>query len=789
MQKLNKIEVQQDWTPQGAKMSFFKAPVTNTRPSAIMTLADVFGLVTGTSYQERTGTLRTLLTKAERQQFKGEQFDYVCFSGTFSYHSDASLMEHSQLLCVDFDHIDDVQALRRQLLADPYFETQLMFTSPSGQGVKWVIHIDTTLRDHREWFRLLEAYFQKTYHQKIDPQCINVSRACYLGYDPEAYLNPALLNTREVQAADQEEVRAIAEQLVAQGKDITAGYDNWLRLGFALADGLGESGRELFHRLSQQNAGYNEAECDQQWRNCLNGKGDGITIRSFYKMASDAGIDLAAIARQFSSKSSFPQGEEKSGKYGLLRFLADFGENPQGEENEETEETANLDAFDEARFMSDFSCTFSDKINIAGLPSLLREMIETQTSTENRDMMLIGAITCLSGVTPGVFGVYDKRRVYPPFYQLVSAPAASDKGQLVYLRYLLRPIEQEIRAQNDREIEEAKALQTEEPPYRSLFIPGNSSATAAYEALAANEGWGVTIETEADIVTESMKSDYGNYSTGMRAAFHHEPISYNRRKEKEHVHINNPRWAIVISCTPGQIPLFLPTSENGLASRFLFYNLPRKLTWRNVFEDDNQPLDELFFQIGQRYLTLYHALRQLEADGKAIQIVLSDEQKRQFNEYFEQLQSEQVHLYGDDLIAFVRRLGLICFRIIMLLTILRCLDRSPMLDPLSQSLVCSDEDFETALEIIDCLVNHTGYVYDRLIPHHEKIGQGIGADMLADEKRLFEKLDGQFTRKDYLQSAKELSITEKTAERYVENYIKKYHVVIRMRQGHYEKVA
>lgn len=38
------------------------------------------------------------------------------------------------------------------------------------------------------------------------------------------------------------------------------------------------------------------------------------TIRSFYKIASDAGVDLTAIARQFSSKSSFPQGEEKSGK-------------------------------------------------------------------------------------------------------------------------------------------------------------------------------------------------------------------------------------------------------------------------------------------------------------------------------------------------------------------------------------------------------------------------------------------------------------------------------------------
>ena len=770
-------------------MSFFKAPVTNTRPSATLTLADIFGLITGTSYQERTGALRTLLTKAERQKYKSEHFDYVCFSGTFSYHNDASLTAHSQLLCIDFDHIDDVQALRTRLLADPYFETWLMFTSPSGQGVKWIIHIDTSLKDHREWFRLLEDYFQKTYDLKIDPQCINVSRACYLAYDPEAYIHPAILRADDAQTIDIEEVQTIAGQLIAQGKDITTGYDNWLRLGFALADGLGESGRELFHRLSQQNANYNDAECERQWQNCVKGNKDGITIRTFYKMASDAGIDLSAIARQFSSKTSFPQGEENEGKYGLSRFLADWTAKPHGEGNEGNEEKEGNDPFDEATFMSDFSCTFSDKINIDGLPTILREIVGTQQSDENRDMMLISAITCLSGVMPGVYGVYDKRRVFPPFYQLVSAPAASDKGQLIYLRYLLWPIEREIREQNDREIAEAKALQIEEPPYRSMMIPGNSSATAAYEALAANGGWGVTIETEADIVTESMKSDYGNYSTGMRAAFHHEPISYNRRKEKEHVHIDNPRWAIIMTCTPGQIPLFLPTPENGLASRFLFYNLPRKLSWRNVFEDDSLPLDELFHQIGLRYLPLYHALQALETDGKAIQVVLSDAQKQLFNTYFEQLQSEQVHLYGDDLIAFVRRLGLICFRIIMLLTVLRCMDRSPMLDPLSQSLVCSDEDFETAIEIIDCLVNHTAYVYDRLIPHQEKTGNPACSGMLADEKRLFEKLAEQFVTKDFMTTAKDLHITEKTAERYLKNYQKKYHVIRRMRQGHYEKVA
>lgn len=781
--------VQNIWTPQGAKMSFFTAPVTNKRPSATVTLTDVFGKITGTSYKERTGVLRTLTSKEERREYKTWHFDFVSFSGTFTYGDDTSLLEHSQLLCLDFDHIADVKALRSKLLADPYFETLLMFTSPSGDGVKWVIHIDTALKSHREWFRLLEEYLQKSYNLETDGKCINVSRACFLPYDPEAYINPRLLNADVSEPTNIEEVRAIVQQLTALGKDVTAGYDNWLRLGFALADGLGEQGRELFHHLSSMNADYNEAECERQWNNCLSGHREGITIRSFYKMASDAGVDLSSIARQFSSISSFPQGEGKSGKHGLSQFLADFATKPQGEEIEENEETRSADPFNDDTFMTGFSCTFSDKINVEGLPVLLREIVETQQSAENRDMILASALTSISGVMPGVFGVYDKRRVFPPLYLFIGAPAASDKGQLNCLRYLLQPIEQEIRRQNDQEIAAAREQQSEEPPYRSLYIPGNSSATAAYEALGANNGWGVTLETEADTVTEAVKSDYGNYSAGLRAAFHHEPICYSRRKEKEHVNIPCPRWAVLLTGTPKQIPALLPSCENGLASRFLFYNLPRKLYWRDVFEDDTHPLDELFNKLGERYQVLYHELQDRQARQQPIQFVMSDSQKRLFNEFFAQLQLEHVHLYGDDLIAFIRRLGLTCFRVAMLLTVLRCMDKTPMLDPLSQSLVCSDEDFQTSISIIDCLVNHTAYVYSRLIPHQDTVEQGACVGMLPNERKLFESLGSSFTTQELYEAASMLDISKKTAERYVGNYLGKYHLAIRKHKGHYEKVA
>ena len=85
---------------------------------------------------------------------------------------------------------------------------------------------------------------------------------------------------------------AVAAELTSRHIDITQGYDNWLRLGFALADGIGEEGRQIFHDLSRQNADYNHEECDKQFSNCLKSHGQGITIASFYKMAQDAGVDI-----------------------------------------------------------------------------------------------------------------------------------------------------------------------------------------------------------------------------------------------------------------------------------------------------------------------------------------------------------------------------------------------------------------------------------------------------------------------------------------------------------------
>ena len=97
-----------------------------------------------------------------------------------------------------------------------------------------------------------------------------------------------------------------ADELLRMGANIAESYDDYLHLGMALANGLGAQGHDIFHQLCAQSSKYREADCEKKWQECLS-KNDGrITIATFYKKAQEAGVDLTALVRQFTSKPQLP---------------------------------------------------------------------------------------------------------------------------------------------------------------------------------------------------------------------------------------------------------------------------------------------------------------------------------------------------------------------------------------------------------------------------------------------------------------------------------------------------
>lgn len=124
--------------------------------------------------------------KPERQELK-KQLPAICFSGTFNKRTDASLIEHSGLICLDFDGYDKQKELlqdKESLSKNKYVFS--VFISPSGNGLKVLVKIPADAENHTMYFNSLEKYFASTYFDKTSK---NLSRVCYESYDPLIAIN------------------------------------------------------------------------------------------------------------------------------------------------------------------------------------------------------------------------------------------------------------------------------------------------------------------------------------------------------------------------------------------------------------------------------------------------------------------------------------------------------------------------------------------------------------------------------------------------------------------------
>lgn len=184
--------------------SIFRRPITNKHPYQVVNLIDVFNYIISDFAKDRTNELRTIKDDRYRRQYKANKFDYCTFSGIFSVRTDKAIIQHSGLICLDFDHLKDVEAIFEALKEDTSFETLLLFRSPSGDGLKWIISFhDSYFRYGKDgesysdyqvrFFAGLYNYIFNHYDVEVDRSCRNLSRACFLPHDPAAYLNPSLL--------------------------------------------------------------------------------------------------------------------------------------------------------------------------------------------------------------------------------------------------------------------------------------------------------------------------------------------------------------------------------------------------------------------------------------------------------------------------------------------------------------------------------------------------------------------------------------------------------------------
>ena len=144
----------------------------------------VLGAVRDGIYKDKIHLLRQEQDKSERERIKRGLLS-ICFSGKFKRRFDKDIISHSGLAVLDFDHIDI--SFKKLISGDPY--TFAAFISPSGDGLKVLVRIPPEIENHEAYYLGIVKYCENKKYPKLDTTSKNISRVCFISYDPDIYIN------------------------------------------------------------------------------------------------------------------------------------------------------------------------------------------------------------------------------------------------------------------------------------------------------------------------------------------------------------------------------------------------------------------------------------------------------------------------------------------------------------------------------------------------------------------------------------------------------------------------
>ena len=266
-----------------------------------------------------------------------EKLPCCTISGTFkSGRRDNDLDDHSGYLALD---IDRKEAINQILLLEEGLENVIellkkepwvyaIFKSVGGRSPCCIVKIPATVESHAAAFEALEKYFLETHDLILDSSCKNVSHLRFISSDPNLYINrdaevyqigsasavpniginsknniktkiPAssskIINHKNFDLVSKIIEHAVEMEIIL-GDD---SYDDWMRIGFALVDEFGESGRNFFHNISSVSNKYEKEACDKKYTKFLNAEkrfGDNIGIGTFFHYAEKAGLHQVKVS-------------------------------------------------------------------------------------------------------------------------------------------------------------------------------------------------------------------------------------------------------------------------------------------------------------------------------------------------------------------------------------------------------------------------------------------------------------------------------------------------------------
>lgn len=588
---------------------------------------------------------------------------------------------------------------------------------------------------------------------------------------------------------DIESLRRLTEAVETAGADIAPTYAEYVQLAFAIATDCGEAGREFFHRLCRTSAKYQREHAERIFSNALTTRHGEVHLGTAFHLAEMANVKLCNT-EVMNNRRNTENTENTPSKVLTHAHVYNKVENDEPDDSEEL-----LNGSDPNQPFP----TFPE----ADWPKILLLIMSYATSPTQRDVMLIGALTAIgASMERYVRCPYAGKLQSPCLQSFIVAPSASGKGILSLIRLLVEPIHDEIRQQVAAEVkaykkekaaydvmgkERSKVEAPQMPKNRMFLISGNNTGTGILQNIMDANGTGLICETEADTISAAIGSEYGHWSDTLRKAFDHDRLSYNRRTDQEYREVKKSYLSVLLSGTPAQVKPLIPSTENGLFSRQLFYYMHGIWAWINQFESGEADLEAIFTDIGLEWkkqldLMKTHGVHTLR---------LTDEQKQEFNALFSDLFFRSGLANDNEMSSSIARLAVNTCRIMAEVAMIRALecdqpyqfknssihlltpDKEIATDNIKDGIITrwdvtiTAEDFKAVLELVTPLYRHATHILS-FLPSTE-----VKHRANADRDALFEAMGNQFTRAQLSEQATIMKIKPNTAFGWLNRLIKK----------------
>jgi len=312
--------------------------ITQSRNGQTFAIDEILRKIKDGAWQDVCLKIMAENDKEKRQEMK-KQVPYFTPSGKFEQRKNNGIISHSGMIGIDIDEVEKIDAVIQILKADPH--TYSVFRSISGKGVCVLVKIEPN--KHLEAFEALSKYYFELLRHPIDPACKDVSRARFVSYDPELFINSSAkvfkkyLPKKEVKTVKPKNYIHTASKfdkvMSRIDTDITGGYHQWRDIGFAIASEFGEQGRSYYHHVSSYSAQYDAKTTDKQYSYCLRqfSGAAAIKIATFYYYAKIAGIDVSDKNEEIAAKVAYFAKEGGRNIESAKKILEMKGISPQDE--------------------------------------------------------------------------------------------------------------------------------------------------------------------------------------------------------------------------------------------------------------------------------------------------------------------------------------------------------------------------------------------------------------------------------------------------------------------------